>query len=151
MAKKDLKLEVLAIGDGYNDQLMLQAADVGIRINNSQKVIEQEDTNGDGTGKKKKRTVEANADFVITNFFQIEKLILAHGFYTQMQISKLIYFYIYKNVVLVACELVFQYYAGFSREKFFIGIFISNYNLVLSTIQAFVALLLEFRNLNQPL
>ena len=36
MAKRDLKLEVLAIGDGYNDQLMLQAADVGIRINQSE-------------------------------------------------------------------------------------------------------------------
>ena len=33
MAKKDLKMKVLAIGDGYNDQLMLQAADVGFRIN----------------------------------------------------------------------------------------------------------------------
>lgn len=57
----------------------------------------------------------------------------------------------YKNVVLVACELVFQGLSGFSRERFFIGIFVSNYNLVLSTIQAFVALTLEHRAYGQPL
>ena len=68
-----------------------------------------------------------------------------------MQISKLIYFYMYKNVVLVACSLVFQFRSGFSQERFFISIFISSYNLVLSTIQAFVALLLEHRKYNQPL
>lgn len=32
MAKKHLHMKVLAIGDGYNDQLMLSSAHVGIRI-----------------------------------------------------------------------------------------------------------------------
>ena len=36
IAKKHLKMKVLAIGDGYNDTLMLQAAHVGIRINNDE-------------------------------------------------------------------------------------------------------------------
>ena len=32
MAKRFLNYKVLGIGDGYNDTLMLQAADVGFRI-----------------------------------------------------------------------------------------------------------------------
>lgn len=83
MAKRDLKLEVLAVGDGYNDQLMLQSADVGIKLNHSE-LIEEEESSTEDDGKKKKRRIEVNADFIITNFFQIEKLIFAHGFYTQM-------------------------------------------------------------------
>ena len=51
----------------------------------------------------------------------------------------------YKNIVIVACEILFQYFCGFSREQIFIGIFVSSYNLVLSTLQAFIALMLEHR------
>lgn len=95
-----------------------------------------------------RQPVQADADIIITNFFQVQKLLFAHGFYSHQQISKLIYFYIYKNVVLVGSEIAFQFVCGFSREQYYIGIFISSYNLVLSTLQAFVALTLEHRNFN---
>ena len=35
IAKKDLKLNVLAIGDGHNDDIMLGQADIGIKITHS--------------------------------------------------------------------------------------------------------------------
>ena len=35
LAKRDLKLNVLAIGDGHNDDLMLGQADIGIKITHS--------------------------------------------------------------------------------------------------------------------
>ena len=54
-------------------------------------------------------------------------------------------------MALVGAEITFQFVCGFSRERFYIGLFVSSYNLVLSTLQAFVALTLEHRNLNQPL
>ena len=56
---------------------------------------------------KQASQVQVNADFIITNFFQIEKLIFAHGFFSQLQTEKLIYFYMYKNIVIVACEILF--------------------------------------------
>lgn len=88
---------------------------------------------------------------MITNFFQIQKLVFAHGYYSHVQISKLINFYVYKNLLLVACEIVFQAVSGFSRERFFLNLLDSSYNLVLSTLQAFVAIIYENRRLNQEL
>ena len=35
IAKRDLKLNVLAIGDGHNDDIMLGQADIGIKITHS--------------------------------------------------------------------------------------------------------------------
>ena len=75
----------------------------------------------------------------------------AHGYHSKLQISRLIYFYFYKNVVLVACEFTFQVFAGFSRERLFIGIFVSLYNLVLSTLQSMIAIMLEHRSLRENL
>ena len=54
-------------------------------------------------------------------------------------------------MVLVACEIVFQCVSGFSEDVFFIGIFISSYNLVLSTLQSLAAIMLEHRKLSDPL
>ena len=140
MAKNVLKLKVLAIGDGYNDTQMIMAADCGIRISAN---------GGQNTEYAKigqKKSVTAEADFTITNFFQVQKLVFAHGYHSKEQISKLIYFYFYKNVVLVSCEVTFQFLCGFSRQRLFIGIFVSLYNLVLSTLQSMVAIMLEYRN-----
>ena len=137
-------MRVLAIGDGYNDTQMLLASDVGIRIVKQvsrQKKAEQ----------PKQKAVVADADFIISNFFQIEKLVFAHGFQSNRQISQLIYFYIYKNVVLVGSEIVFQVLSAFSRQRFFLGILDSSYNTVLSTLQAFVIILFERRRFNEPL
>lgn len=145
LAKKNLKMKVLSIGDGYNDTQMLLASDCGIRItpggaqNNTDPL----------TGQKKSITNEA--DFAITNFFQVQKLLFAHGYHSRQQISSLIYFYFYKNVVLVACEITFQVFAGFSRERIFIGIFVSLYNLVLTTLQSMIAIMYEHRSFRETL
>lgn len=103
LAKSHLNMKVMAIGDGYNDTQMLQAADCGIRIVKPTSVHDQD------------RAIKAEADFIITNFFQVKKLVLAHGFNSNHQISRLIYFYFYKNVALVGCEVAFQFVSGFSR------------------------------------
>ena len=63
-----------------------------------------------------KKDVKAKSDFIISNFFQIEQLMFAHGYNSHLQISRLIYFYFYKNVILVAAEVTFQCFNGFSRE-----------------------------------
>ena len=58
-------------------------------------------------GTVQKKPAQGEADFIITNLFQVQRLIFAHGYYSQIQISQLIYFYFYKNVALVACEITF--------------------------------------------
>lgn len=81
----------------------------------------------------------------------MQRLLLAHGFHSQHQIKRLISFYFYKNIVLVGCEITFQFVNGFSKERFFITFFISAYNLVLSTLQSLVAILFEHRKLREKL
>lgn len=76
---------------------------------------------------------------------------LAHGFYSNKQIRQLIYFYFYKNGVLVGSEILFQFVSGFSRERFFIGIWVTCYNLVLSTLQSLIAIMLENRDRGENL
>ena len=88
MAKKYLKLKVLGIGDGYNDTLMLQAADVGFRIRTEAAAVklDEKDAEDGGDGEDldedARKPVQADADIIITNFFQVQKLLFAHGFYS---------------------------------------------------------------------
>lgn len=132
----------MAIGDGYNDTQMLEAADCGIRIRKP----EVKQANG-----IQKKAVVAEGDFIIINFFQVQKLLLAHGFHSQHQIKKLIKFYFYKNILLVGCEITFQFFCGFSKQRFFISLLTSAYNLVLSTLQSLIAILFEHRKLRENL
>ena len=123
---------------------MLESAHCGVRIRQQASEREVYDKNGMPLTKD----VKAKSDFIISNFFQIEQLMFAHGYNSHLQISRLIYFYFYKNVILVAAEVTFQCFSGFSREQFFITIFISLYNFLLTTIQSIVAILMEDRYLN---
>lgn len=88
---------------------------------------------------------------MLANFAQVSQLLFAHGYHSQIQINRLICFYFYKNVVLVGSEVAFQCLSGFSRERFFITILISLYNLVLSTLQSMAAIMLEHRHFKASL
>ena len=59
----------------------------------------------------------------------------------------LIYFYFYKNVVLVACDIAFQFFNGFSQHMFFISLFISFYNLAWTTLQSILAIMTTTKRL----
>ena len=74
---------------------MLQAADCGVRLKHTQFITED---------KNKK---QENADFVITEFAQLQRLIFAHGYSCHRQVSYVMCFYFYKNVILVVCEVLF--------------------------------------------
>ena len=106
IAQRQLGLRVMAIGDGYNDTQMLEAADCGIRIKKSQPVTgvstataaanrnlgqAQGLTNSgssaahielDGVAASAKKAVQAEADFVITNFSQVQQLLFAHAYHS---------------------------------------------------------------------
>ena len=94
--------------------------------------------------------MQAQGDFIISNFFQVQQLVFAHSFHAHLQITRLIYFYFYKNVILVVVEVIFQFVSGYSRERFIYSIFISSYNLVLTTLQSLIAIILEHRKFREP-
>ena len=92
----------LAVGDGANDIPMIMKASIGIGIQ----------------GKEGTQAVRSS-DYSIGQFRFLEKLILFYGRNGYTKIAKYISYYFYKNFILVATELIFAFYNGFSGQIFF--------------------------------
>ena len=80
----------LAIGDGANDVGMIQEAHVGIGI----------------SGLEGQQAVNAS-DFAIAQFRFLRELLLIHGRWNFMRMSKVVLFSFYKNAVMVGTMVAF--------------------------------------------
>mmetsp|Transcript_23218 Transcript_23218/g.33776 ORF Transcript_23218/g.33776 Transcript_23218/m.33776 type:complete len:1789 (+) Transcript_23218:129-5495(+) len=87
----------LAIGDGANDVGMIQEAHVGVGI----------------SGLEGQQAVNSS-DFAIAQFRYLEELVLIHGRWNFIRMSKVILFSFYKNAVFAALLIVYQFFALFS-------------------------------------
>lgn len=83
LVKKFSKSILLAIGDGANDVSMIQAAHVGVGISGVEGL-----------------QAARSADFAISQFRFLRKLLLVHGAWAYQRLSKMIFFYFYKNVAM---------------------------------------------------
>jgi phospholipid-transporting ATPase len=83
LVKKYDKSILLAIGDGANDVSMIQAAHVGVGISGVEGL-----------------QAARSADFAISQFRYLKKLLLVHGAWAYQRLSKMIFFYFYKNVAM---------------------------------------------------
>ncbi|KAG0165536.1 hypothetical protein DFQ28_008659 [Apophysomyces sp. BC1034] len=83
LVRKYSKSILLAIGDGANDVSMIQAAHVGIGISGVEGL-----------------QAAQSADFSISQFRFLQKLLLVHGSWAYHRLSKMIFYYFYKNVAL---------------------------------------------------
>jgi len=101
----------LGIGDGANDVPMIMEAHIGIGIQ----------------GKEGTQAVRS-ADYAIGQFRFLEKLLLVHGRNGYTKISRFICYYFYKNIILVANEMFFALYNGFSGQIFFADYLSTMYN-----------------------
>ena len=94
---------MLSVGDGANDVAMIQAADVGVGI----------------IGKEGRQAVN-NADFAISQFRFLVRLLLVHGSLSAYRLSRLIKYSFYKNVAFggegVAGSFVLFFSIGLGRE-----------------------------------
>ena len=84
-------LVTLAIGDGGNDVAMIQAADVGVGIQ----------------GQEGAYAARA-ADFAVTQFADIARLLLVHGHYCHRRTSYIILYSFYKSMLVSFAQLVFN-------------------------------------------
>jgi len=82
---------IACIGDGGNDVSMIQAADVGVGI----------------VGKEGKQASLA-ADFSITQFAHITKLLVWHGRNSYKRSAKLAQFVIHRGLIISVCQTVFS-------------------------------------------
>lgn len=107
----------LAIGDGANDVGMIQAAHVGVGLVGLE-------------GKEAKLA----SDFAIGQFRFLARLMLVHGRWNYTRVARMVLFVIYKNIVLVLCELFWAPYAAFTGQPLFDPWIGSMYNLCLTTL-----------------
>jgi magnesium-transporting ATPase (P-type) len=103
----------LAIGDGANDVGMIQEAQVGVGI----------------SGLEGQQAVNSS-DFAIAQFRFLEDLLLVHGRWNFMRLSKTVLFSFYKNAILAGLLIVFSKDAYYSGEPLFDMWALSSFNFV---------------------
>ena len=116
MVKEGIKPRpmTLAIGDGANDVNMIQEAEVGIGI----------------SGKEGLQAVNSS-DFAIAQFRFLKRLLLVHGRWSYVRMSKVVLYSFYKNVVITMALFCFNAFTGFSGTSFFESLVYSGYNFFL--------------------
>lgn len=90
------KKRVACIGDGGNDVSMIQAADVGV-----------------GIVGKEGRQASLAADFSITQFSHLTKLLVWHGRNSYKRSAKLAQFVIHRGLIISVCQTVFSVASAF--------------------------------------
>ncbi|GME79971.1 unnamed protein product [Ambrosiozyma monospora] len=95
---------VCCIGDGGNDVSMIQCADVGVGI----------------VGKEGKQASLA-ADFSITQFCHLTKLLLWHGRNSYKRSAKLAQFVMHRGLIISACQALFSICSKFEPIALYQG------------------------------
>lgn len=85
-----------------------------------------------GVGVRGKEGTQAvrSADYAISQFFYLHRLLLVHGRWGYNRVSSLVCYYFYKNVVLVITELAFAVANGYSGQIFFADWLTGCYNAI---------------------
>lgn len=110
LIKDSTSNRVCAIGDGGNDVSMIQAAHVGIGI----------------VGKEGKQASLA-ADFSITQFKHISRLILWHGRNSYKRSAKLSQFVIHRGLIISVIQAVFSAMFYFAPIALYQGVILVGY------------------------
>ncbi|CAJ0571322.1 unnamed protein product, partial [Mesorhabditis spiculigera] len=108
---------VLAIGDGANDVAMIQEADVGVGIS------------GFEGGQ-----ASAAADFSLTQFRHLDRLLFVHGASCFHRITKIVLYTLYKNLVEVCMNVTYAFYNGHSDSGMADEYTMVRYNLFYTSI-----------------
>ncbi|EAL66682.1 P-type ATPase [Dictyostelium discoideum AX4] len=126
LVRKTFAPKTLAIGDGANDVMMIQCAHVGIGIN----------------GKEGNQAIYA-ADYSISQFQHLGRLLMVHGHHSYRRMSKLICYIFYKNIVLYFCQFLFAIFSGWSGQTLFETYNLTAYSVVYTLIPLIVYCVLE--------
>ena len=113
LIKDYTKKRVCAIGDGGNDVSMIQAADVGVGI----------------VGKEGKQASLA-ADFSVTQFSFLTRLLLWHGRNSYERSSKLSQFVIHRGLIISIIQAVFSAMFYFAPIALYQGMLLVGYSTV---------------------
>lgn len=104
LIRQHTKKRVCCIGDGGNDVSMIQAADVGI-----------------GIVGKEGRQASLAADFSITQFHHLTKLLVWHGRNSYKRSAKLAQFIMHRGLIISACQTMYSIASYFDPKGLFIN------------------------------
>ncbi|CAF0920378.1 unnamed protein product [Didymodactylos carnosus] len=107
----------LAIGDGANDVSMIQKAHIGVGI----------------SGEEGRQAVLAS-DYSFGQFRYLERLLLVHGRWSYLRISKFLRYFFYKNFAFTLCQFWFAFFSGFSAQSVYDPFFVATYNMFFSSL-----------------
>lgn len=99
LIRKHTKKRICCIGDGGNDVSMIQAADVGV-----------------GIVGKEGRQASLAADFSITTFHHLTKLLVWHGRNSYKRSAKLAQFVIHRGLIISVCQTMYSIAIKFEPE-----------------------------------
>jgi phospholipid-translocating ATPase len=114
------KKRVCCIGDGGNDVSMIQAADVGI-----------------GIVGKEGRQASLAADFSITHFHHVTKLLVWHGRNSYKRSAKLGQFVMHRGLIISACQTMYSIASHFDPKGLFINWLMVGYATVYTNASVF--------------
>ncbi|KAF9049632.1 protein transporter [Hymenopellis radicata] len=132
LIRKHTRKRVCCIGDGGNDVSMIQAADVGVGI----------------VGKEGKQASLA-ADFSVTQFSYLTKLLLWHGRNSYRRSAKLAQFVIHRGLIISIMQAVFSAIFYFAPIALYQGWLMAGYATVYTMAPVF-SLVLD-RDVNEDL
>ncbi|XWS16069.1 hypothetical protein CRYUN_Cryun34aG0053800 [Craigia yunnanensis] len=116
----------LAIGDGANDVGMIQEADIGVGI----------------SGMEGMQAVMAS-DFSLPQFRFLERLLIVHGHWCYQRISKMVLYFVYKNVAFGLTLLYYELYTSFSGEVLYDDWYMTMFNVMLTSLPVIALGVLE--------
>ncbi|KAH6800420.1 ATPase E1-E2 type family protein / haloacid dehalogenase-like hydrolase family protein [Perilla frutescens var. hirtella] len=108
---------ILAIGDGANDVGMIQEADIGVGI----------------SGMEGMQAVMAS-DFSLPEFRFLERLLIIHGHWCYRRISKMILYFVYKNVAFGLTLFYYNIFTGFSGQDLYDDWYMVMFNVLLTSL-----------------
>ena len=117
MKKFDRSAKTLAIGDGGNDVSMILEANIGIGV----------------YGEEGMRAVQAS-DYSIGEFKILQRLLFFHGRINLFRMSKMIYYFFYKNFIFTISHFLYLFFCSSSGQPIFEDWFITFYNLIYTAI-----------------
>ncbi|XP_052278161.1 phospholipid-transporting ATPase VA-like isoform X2 [Dreissena polymorpha] len=122
LARDQLKVLTLAIGDGANDVSMIQMADVGIGI----------------SGQEGMQAVMAS-DFAIARFSYLERMLLVHGHWCYSRLARFSIFMFYKSLVTTMVLFWFNLYSGYSGSTQIESLFLTGQHVLFTAFPPIVS------------
>lgn len=110
----------LAIGDGANDVAMIRTANIGVGISGTEGL-----------------QAAHSADYTISQFRFLSRLLLVHGSWSMTRLRQMILYSFYKNIALYVVEFWFAIVSGWSGQTIFERWTIGLYNVIFTAAPPF--------------